>query len=66
MNRAGFASPLGGGQGGQALVEYALVLAVLSAFCIAVLTPYGEPLRNLYAYIINALAMAAASAAGRV
>ena len=44
---------------GQALVEYALVLAFLSSFCIAVLTPWGAPLRNLYVYIISALAQAA-------
>jgi Flp pilus assembly pilin Flp len=44
-------------------VEYALVLAFLSSFCIAVLTPWGEPLRNLYVYIISALAKAAPYAA---
>jgi Flp pilus assembly pilin Flp len=45
---------------GQAVVEYALVLAFLSSFCVAVLTPWGAPLRNLYVYIITALATAAA------
>ena len=48
---------------GQALVEYALVLAFLSSFCVAVLTPWGAPLRNLYIYIISALISAAQYAA---
>ncbi len=49
-------------QRGQALVEYALVLAFLTAFCVAVLTPWGAPLRNLYIYILTALAQAASAA----
>jgi Flp pilus assembly pilin Flp len=48
---------------GQAVVEYALVLAFLASFCVAVLTPWGAPLRNLYIYIISALAYAAQYAA---
>ena len=45
-------------QKGQAVVEYALVLAFLSSFCVAVLTPWGAPLRNLYIYIMTSLANA--------
>jgi Flp pilus assembly pilin Flp len=61
MKRPGTEGRPRSGRSGQALVEYALVLAFLASFCIAVLTPWGAPLRGLYTYIIEALASAAAS-----
>jgi Flp pilus assembly pilin Flp len=61
MKRAGNERHCRGRRSGQALVEYALVLAFLTSFCIAVLTPWGAPLRGLYLYIIDAVAATAAS-----
>jgi Flp pilus assembly pilin Flp len=60
MKRAGLRSRR---RKGQALVEYALILAFMAALCIAIFTPWGAPLRGLYVYIIEAIAHAAASIA---
>lgn len=43
---------------GQALVEYALVLAVISVLTIVYVGGLGEQVRSLYMYIIDSLATA--------
>jgi Flp pilus assembly pilin Flp len=43
---------------GQAIVEYALVLSVVSVLTITYMGGLGEQVRSLYMYVIDALAAA--------
>jgi len=46
------------GQSGQALVEYSLILALVSVVAIAVLGGFGAHIQNLFLSIIASLAAA--------
>jgi pilus assembly protein Flp/PilA len=45
----------GQGEEGQGLVEYALLLALIAVFCIAVITSLGERVSNTFDAIRDAL-----------
>jgi pilus assembly protein Flp/PilA len=42
-------------QGGQGLVEYALILLLVSVVSIAILTILGTDVRNVFSSVVNAL-----------
>ncbi len=58
MERVRNLSRLRLGQSGQALVEYSLILALISVVAIAILGGFGEHIRNIFLSIIASLAAA--------
>lgn len=47
---------------GQALPEYALILALVTVFCLAALSLFGQSFSNFFTTFANAIADAAAAA----
>jgi Flp pilus assembly pilin Flp len=58
MNHGGLTSRGRRGCSGQAVVEYALVLSLVSVVAIAVLGGFGQEIRGVFLSIINSLAAA--------
>ena len=48
------------GQAGATLIEYALVAALIAAFCVGIVTAVGGNIHSLYTLICNTLATATA------
>ena len=44
-----------GGQGGQGMVEYALILVLVSIVVIVILLVMGKQIRNVYSNVVGAL-----------